>query len=52
VLQGTDFVKQDANLGDLSASGNDRSLLTTFPFLGAPHPLPGDSGTVGFPAQQ
>ena len=52
VLQGTDFVKPDATLGDLSASGNDRSLLTTFPFLGAPHPLPGDSGTVGFPAQQ
>ncbi len=52
VLQGTDFIKPDASLGDLTTSGNDRALLTTFPFLATPHPLPGDPGTVGFPVQQ
>jgi uncharacterized protein DUF4331 len=56
VLQGTQFLKPDAQLGDLSTSGNDRPLLTAFPFLAAPHPLPGETtptpGTVGFPPQQ
>lgn len=52
VLQGTDFIKPDANIPDLTESGNDRTLLTVFPFLATPHPLPGEPGTVGFPAQQ
>ena len=56
VLQGTQFLKPDAQLGDLTTSGNDRPFLTTFPFLAAPHPLPGEAnpapGTVGFPPQQ
>jgi len=52
VLQGTDFIKPDAQVPDLTASGNDRALLGTFPFLATPHPLPGDAGTVGYPAQQ
>src|SRR5262249_24495795 len=56
VLQGTQFIKPDAQLGDLSASGNDRPLQAAFPFLAAPHPLPGETspapGTVGFPPQQ
>jgi hypothetical protein len=56
VLQGTDFIKPDAQLGDLSTSGNDRPLRTEFPFIGLPHPLPGNDtpapGTVGFPPQQ
>jgi hypothetical protein len=52
VLQGTDFIKPDAALGDLTTSGNDRPLLSSFPFVATPHPLPGDAGTVGFPVQQ
>jgi len=56
VLQGTDFIKADALLGDLSTSGNDRPFRTEFPFIGLPHPLPGSDtpapGTVGFPPQQ
>jgi Domain of unknown function (DUF4331) len=52
VLQGTDFVKPDAALGDLTTSGNDRTFPSSFPFLGTPQPLPGDAGTVGFPVQQ
>jgi hypothetical protein len=56
VLQGTDWIKPDAQVGNVSGNvapfgGNDQPLLTTFPFLANPHPLPGDSGTVGFPAQ-
>jgi hypothetical protein len=56
VLEGTDFIRPDSTLGDLSQSGNDRPLLTTFPFLATPQPLPGDNsvppGTTGFPPQQ
>ena len=56
VLQGTDFIRPDSTLGDLTVSGNDRPLQTTFPFLAMPHPLPGATtpapGTVGYPAQQ
>jgi hypothetical protein len=52
VLQGTDFIKPDAEVPDLTTSGNDRTLLSAFPFLATPHPLPGDPGTVGFPVQQ
>jgi hypothetical protein len=56
VLQGTDFIRPDSTLGDLTVSGNDRPLQATFPFLALPHPFPGATtpapGTVGFPAQQ
>jgi len=56
VLQGTDFIKPDEQLGDLSTSGNDRPFRIEFPFIGMPHPLPGNTtpapGTVGFPPQQ
>jgi len=56
VLQGTQFIKPDRQLGDLTTSGNDRPFLSSFPFLAEPHPLPGETtpapGTVGFPAQQ
>ncbi len=52
VLQGTDFIKPDAQVADVSNSGNDRMFLSQFPFLADPHPLPGNPGTIGFPAQQ
>ena len=52
VLQGTDFIEPDALVPDLSQSGNDRDFRADFPFIGAPHPLPGEPGTVGFPPQQ
>lgn len=52
VLQGTDFIRADSTLSDLSQSGNDRPLLTVFPFLALPHPVPGEPGTVGYPVQQ
>jgi hypothetical protein len=52
VLQGTDFVRPDSSLGDLSSAGSDRPFLNTFPYFGAPHPFPGEEGTVGFPSVQ
>ena len=52
VLQGTDFIKPDAQVADLSTNGADRPLGLTFPFLPTAHPLPGSAGTVGFPPQQ
>ena len=52
VLQGTTFIKPDANIPDLTTNGNDRPFLTVFPFMAVPHPLPGEPGTVGFPVQQ
>jgi len=56
VLQGTDFIKPDDQLGDLSTSGDDRPFRPEFPFIGFAHPLPGNDtpapGTVGFPPQQ
>jgi len=52
VLQGTDFIRPDATIADLSGSGNDRPLLSGFPFLASPHPVPGEPGTIGFPEQQ
>jgi|HubBroStandDraft_6_1064221.scaffolds.fasta_scaffold43278_2 hypothetical protein len=56
VLQGTDFIRPDSTLSDLTMSGNDRPLLTIFPFQALPHPLPGETtpapGTVGYPVQQ
>jgi hypothetical protein len=50
VLQGTDFIRADSTLGDVTTSGNDKPFLTTFPFFAEPHPRPGDPGTIGFPA--
>jgi hypothetical protein len=52
VVQGTDWIKPDTQLLDFTTSGNDRAFMTTFPYIAAPHPLPGDPGTVGFPPQQ
>lgn len=57
VLQGTDWIKPDAQVGNVSGNvapfgGNDQPFLTQFPFLAAPAPLPGEPGTTGFPAQQ
>jgi hypothetical protein len=57
VLQGTDWIKPDAQVGNVSGNvapygGNDQPFLTQFPFLADPHPLPGETGTVGFPPQQ
>ena len=49
VLQGTDFIKADADLLDYTKSGNDRAFATTFPYFGLPHPQIGEPGTVGFP---
>jgi len=57
VLQGTLWIKPDGQVGNLSGNvapygGNDEPLLSTFPFLAAAQPLPGETGTVGFPPQQ
>jgi hypothetical protein len=56
VLQGTDWIKPDAQVGNVSGNavngGNPQPFLAQFPFLAAPNPLPGETGTVGFPAQQ
>lgn len=48
VLEGTDFIRPDSTLGDLTTSGNDRPLPSTFPFIAAPNPLPGEAGTQPF----
>lgn len=50
VLQGTDFIRPDSTLGDLTTSGNDQPFLPSFPFLANPNPLPGEPGTVPFPS--
>jgi hypothetical protein len=52
VLQGTDFIKKDADLLNFAINGDDRPLRADFPFFSTPHPLPGNTGTVGFPPQQ
>jgi Domain of unknown function (DUF4331) len=49
VLQGTDFIRPDSTLGDVSTSGNDQAFPTSFPFLAPPNPLPGETGTTPFP---
>ncbi len=49
VLQGTDFIRPDSTLSDLTTSGNDKPLSNTFPYFADPHPRPGDPGTIGFP---
>lgn len=40
VLQGTDFIKPDNQLGDLSKSGNARPNMEDFPYLPMPNPRP------------
>jgi hypothetical protein len=52
-LQGTDFMKPDADIPNLSVSGNDRPFPDpfVFPFHPSPHPFPGAPGTTGFPPQ-
>lgn len=54
VLQGTDFIEPlVVEVQDISRSGNDRGLNTTFPFLAEQHPNPGElfATTTGFPRQ-
>ena len=50
VLQGTDFYEPDSDIADLSGAGNEKAIPTTFPYLATPHPLPGEPGTIGYPA--
>ncbi len=50
VLEGTQFIRPDSTLGDLTMSGNDQPFLTSFPFFPLPNPLPGDPGTTPFPS--
>ena len=54
VLQGTDWMKPDPEIADVSTSGNDRAFPNpyVFPFHALPHPLPGAPGTTGYPPQQ
>jgi hypothetical protein len=49
VLEGTDFIRPDSTLTDVTVSGNDQTFLTTFPFFAPPNPLPGETGTTAFP---
>jgi hypothetical protein len=54
VLQGTDWMKPDAQVIDVSISGNDRPFPDpfVFPFHPTPQPFPGAPGTTGFPPQE
>ena len=52
VVQGTQFIKPDSTQSNFAYEGNDLPFLTTFPYLAAPHPLPGEPGTVNYPVQQ
>ena len=52
VLQGTQFIKPDSTITNYAFEGNDLPFSTTFPYLAAPHPLPGNTGTIDFPVQQ
>ncbi len=52
VVQGTNWVKPDSKVLDMTDSGNDRPYLPTFPYAPAPQPIAGDPGTTGFPPQQ
>jgi hypothetical protein len=52
VLQGTQFIKPDNMVATYNYEGNDLPFLTTFPYIAAPHPLPGDPGTINYPVQQ
>jgi hypothetical protein len=52
VLQGTQFVKPDNTITNYAYEANDLPFLTTFPYIAAPHPLPGAAGTIDYPPQQ
>lgn len=52
VIQGTQWIKPDAQVTDYTNGGNDQPFLTTFPYIAAPAPLPGAAGTIGYPPQQ
>ena len=52
VVQGTNWIKPDAKVLDMTDSGNDRAYSPTFPYAPAPQPIAGDPGTTGFPPQQ
>jgi len=49
VLQGTDFYEPDASVTDLSGAGNEKAILSVFPYFPTPHPLPGAPGSIGYP---
>jgi hypothetical protein len=51
VLQGTQFIKPDNTITNY-LDGNDYPFLATFPYIPAPHPLPGAPGTIDYPTQQ
>ena len=51
VLQGTDYIRADSGLGDVTVSGNDQPFLKTFPYLAPPNPLPGEPGTLPLGSQ-
>ena len=51
VLQGTQFIKPDSTIVNY-LDGNDYPFLATFPYIPAPHPLPGAAGTIDYPTQQ
>jgi hypothetical protein len=40
VLQGTDFIKPDAEVPEVMTSGNDATFHSVFPFIANPHGLP------------
>jgi hypothetical protein len=52
VLQGTQFIKPDTMVLNTTYEGNDYAFSSTFPYIAAPHPLPGDANTINYPVQQ
>lgn len=52
VLQGTQWIKPDAQVTDYTSGGNDQPFLSVFPYIANPAPLPGAPGTIGYPPQQ
>ncbi len=51
VLQGTQFIKPDTTITNY-LDGNDYPFLAAFPYIAAPHPLPGAANTIDYPTQQ
>jgi hypothetical protein len=45
-------VKPDNTITNYAYEANDLPFLTTFPYIAAPHPLPGAAGTIDYPPQQ
>ncbi len=52
VLQGTQFIKPDNTIATYNYEDNDEPFLTAFPYIAAPHPVPGEPGTINYPVQQ